>query len=116
MSIKRFGAKMPKIIFVLGGPGAGKGNLFLLLTLIGKCWKTRPEFFSEILLFCIMSKTVDYCITGKFIHFIRNFNFVVMTHELDRVLLENSSRHACITPKNSKIDDWMCFSVKRSGS
>ena len=59
-----------------------------------------------------MSQTLHYCITGKLIHLFRKF----WGHELDRVLLENLSRHACITPRNSEIDDWMSFSVIRSVS
>jgi len=85
-------------------------NLKKWLTLIGKSWKTHPEFFLKFS-FPGSSHRPFYWKTHPFEFFEWNHIWYVAIG-----MDEFSSKMACVTPQNSPIDDWISFPVKRSSS
>ena len=111
------------------------GNLkIILLTLIGKSWKTHPEIFLKFSFsgsshrpfywkthpLKIMSTYSVFFNSGAshrpFYWKTHPFEFFDWNHiwYVTFGLDEFSSKTACVTPQNSPIDDWMSFPVKRS--
>ena len=78
------------------------------ITLIGKSWKTHPEIFLKFS-FSGSSHRLFYWKTHPSDFFDWNHIWYVK-FGLD----EFFSKTACVTPRNSPIDDWMSFPVKRS--
>merc|ERR1711962_810481 len=81
-SIKRFGARMPKIIFVLGGPGAGKGTICEHLN---KSYGFHHLSAGELLRQEMRREGSQY---GKLIHEINQAGKIVPSH-ITVGLLEN---------------------------